>query len=369
MSELALGDPPPPGWLTPHVMDGWGVRPLRWLSVQVCFLTSGLFLGCFAPFSAHKYTILDQVNKSLFWLRVSCRRMIRSWFLQFILGPLSRETSLSAAARHSVENRKTATNEQHAFCVILHAEFETNKNIILIRKKHTKLEKKEVSTRQKWPAWFEIWTVWRNNNNKKNWFDFSVDHCTILIEVKWKKQAQTREKNYIRVFHALRCISFASGICDHYSCLPSFSQCTLSLRSSRGNLPSRVLPPAHPRRLAPLLCHRTQTSSHSPCKGACKSAAYVLWSNLEHKSVKEQIKPWVIFIHKLLNKVAYQRRGRAAIYAWVGLVVWGRGFCLRHDKDNNHDNVTTRWLAGRSVFCRAANKHNLSNQNMQNKNR
>ncbi len=45
------GDPPPwladtpPGWLTPHphhphhppyVMDGWGARPLRWLSVLVC---------------------------------------------------------------------------------------------------------------------------------------------------------------------------------------------------------------------------------------------------------------------------------------------------------------------------------------------
>ncbi len=40
------GGPPPPGWLTPlwlaaplawheNVMDGWGARPLRWLSVLV----------------------------------------------------------------------------------------------------------------------------------------------------------------------------------------------------------------------------------------------------------------------------------------------------------------------------------------------
>ena len=39
MSELLSWRTPPPGWLPPpHVMDGWGARPLRWLSVLVGFL-------------------------------------------------------------------------------------------------------------------------------------------------------------------------------------------------------------------------------------------------------------------------------------------------------------------------------------------
>ncbi len=35
------GWPPLPGWTPPpHVMDGWGARPLRWLSVLAYFVTT-----------------------------------------------------------------------------------------------------------------------------------------------------------------------------------------------------------------------------------------------------------------------------------------------------------------------------------------
>ena len=62
-----MEDPPLAGWHQPHVMDGWGTRPLRWLSVLVPKL---IFLWDIAlhRFGVDRWEEMDKiVNPWNFW--------------------------------------------------------------------------------------------------------------------------------------------------------------------------------------------------------------------------------------------------------------------------------------------------------------